>query len=57
MNSTTKDQVDRIIRSAKNNRSGGYRYYSQLKRELELLPLSSREYEDAIIKIARELRI
>lgn len=44
-------------RAKKAKPKGSYIMYSSFKRELEVLPLSNREYQKAIIRLADILRV
>lgn len=57
MDAKTKERVDQIKIYAKKTRRRGYSTYSECKRALEVLDLTSPEYEEAIIDIAKELGI
>lgn len=54
---TTEQRLKDIMAYAAKQRKGSYPAYEQCKRQLEILNLSSREYEQAIIKIAKMLKI
>lgn len=57
MTPETKEKVDSVLAYAKRNKKGGYSVYGLCKRELEILDLTSKEYDQIIIKICRELSI
>lgn len=56
-NTVTDLAVADIVNTAKQCRSGGYPLYLQLRRQLEILPITPRQFEDAIISITKELKI
>lgn len=54
---TLEQKLRPIMAYASKQKKGSYSAYEYCKRQLELLDITSREYERAIIKIAEVLRI
>lgn len=46
-----------IMSRAESQRKGDYRVYESLKREIAKMNLSNAEYEDAIKRLAKKLRV
>lgn len=57
MDPLTEKKVHYLVSQAKGNRAGGYPLYSSIKRQLEELPIPSADYDQAVRRIAKELRI
>lgn len=57
MNADTKKTLDSILSIAARDRKEDYRIYDSYQRQIQSLNLSPKEYESAIIKLSRILKV
>ena len=57
MNADTKKTLDSILSIAARDRKGDYRIYYSYQRQIQRLDLPPKEYESAIIKLSRILKV
>lgn len=57
MNSDTKKTLDSILSIAARDRKGDYRIYDSYQRQIQRLDLPPKEYESAIIKLSKILKV
>lgn len=57
MNTNTKKTLDSIFEIAARDRKGDYRIYDSYQRQIQKLSLSPKEYESAIIKLSKVLKV
>ena len=57
MNANTKKTLDSILEIAARDRKEDYRIYDSYQRQIQRLDLSPKEYESAIIKLSKILKV
>ena len=57
MNADTKKTLDSILEIAARDHKGDYRIYDSYQRQIQSLNLSPKEYESAIIKLSKILKV
>ena len=57
MNADTNKTLDSILSIAARDRKGDYRIYDSYQRQIQRLDLSPKEYESAIIKLSKILKV
>ena len=57
MNTNTKKTLDSIFEIAARDRKGDYRIYDSYQRQIQKLGLSPKEYESAVIKLSKVLKV
>ena len=57
MNADTKKTLDSILEIAARDRKEDYRIYDSYQRQIQRLDLSPKEYESAIIKLSKILKV
>ena len=57
MNANTKKTLDSILSIAARDRKEDYRIYDSYQRQIQSLNLSPKEYESAIIKLSKILKV
>lgn len=57
MNADTEKTLDSIFEIAARDRKGDYRIYDSYQRQIQRLDLPPKEYESAIIKLSKILKV
>lgn len=57
MNTNTKKTLNSIFEIAARDRKGDYRIYDSYQRQIQKLGLSPKEYESAVIKLSKVLKV
>lgn len=57
MNTNTKKTLESIFEIAARDHKGDYRIYDSYQRQIQKLGLSPKEYESAVIKLSKVLKV
>lgn len=57
MDTNTKKTLDSIFEVASHDRKGDYRIYDSYRGQIQQLVLSPKEYESAVVKLSKVLKV